>query len=57
MLLDLYLGHLADAFVQSHLQEVHLSEEREATIYIAVGTVGLIIEGTIGSARHLRLLG
>ena len=29
----LHLRHLADAFIQSNLQYVHLSEERETTIY------------------------
>ena len=28
--LHLHLGHLADTFMKSHLQYVHLSEEREA---------------------------
>ena len=29
----LHLGNLADAFIQSDLQKIHLSEEREKTIY------------------------
>ena len=33
---DLVLGHLADAFIQSDLQLVHLSEEREYS-YCTVG--------------------
>jgi hypothetical protein len=32
-MLHLHLGHLADAFIQSDLQEVHFSEEIETTIY------------------------
>ena len=31
--LHLHLGNLADAFIQSDLQKIHLSEEREKTIY------------------------
>jgi len=35
--LHLHLGHLGDAFIQSDLQEVHLSKERQQ--YIASGTL------------------
>ena len=47
--LHLHLGHLADAFIQSNLKEVCLLEERETTMYIAVGTVRMFIEPT---AKH-----
>ena len=52
--LHLHFGHLADAFNQSDLHLVHLSEEKETTIYIAVGTVKMFIET---SAKHLELQG
>ena len=37
--LYLHLGHILDAFIQSDLQKVHLSEERETTIYLFLYSV------------------
>ena len=48
-LFPLHLGHFAVAFIQSEFQGGHLSEESEITIYIAVGTVRMVIEL---SAKH-----
>ena len=47
----LYIAELYDALIQSDLQSVHLSEEKQ---YVIVGTVRMFIQPI---AKHLQLLG
>ena len=51
----LHLGNLADAFFFLKVtKNKYLSEERETTLYFAVGTVKILIET---SAKHVEFLG